>query len=75
MTFDEWLHKKEWSRGPSTVLLEEVWDAAVAEQKARDAKIAKHIKPQGNVVISWGMQETRPCDCPLVIAAAIRKQP
>ena len=52
-----------------------LWDAAVAEYKKRDAKIAQHMKPQGEVVISWGMQETRPCDCPLVIATAIREQP
>ena len=49
--------------------------AAVAEQKERDAKIAKHTTPQGEVVISWGMQETQPCNCPSVIAAAILEQP
>lgn len=37
--FDTWLKTKGWSRTPTTVLLEEVWDAAVAEERERCCRI------------------------------------
>jgi hypothetical protein len=45
------------------------------EQKEKDVKIAKKNEPSGEIVTSWGMQETVPCVCGEQIAAKIRAQP